>query len=167
MASGGVYGQPVWGGAELQWWSTTAHTQPLLQPLVQPFLQPLMQPSSPAGWQHKVARLWEIYFYGERDALCVCTQHWKNHTLKQVSHTCMSSWLWMVEPCERLWPDCMASLLRGIGTFGLPPTRLYLQNKADYVIMNRASWQLLLKPDNSKRLIQACHVNEMPLMPQN
>lgn len=79
MASGGVHGQPVWGGAELQRCSTTTHPQPLLQPRLQPFLQPLLQPGGPAGRQHQVARLWEIYFYGERDAKCA--QNTGNRTL--------------------------------------------------------------------------------------
>lgn len=65
----------------------------------------------------------------------------------------------MMRPCEQSWAACVRSLLRGIGIFRLP-TRLYLWNKADYEMMNRARWQLLLwAAHNSEFLIQACKLN--------
>lgn len=88
-APGGVHGQPVRGGAELRGRPTSTHPQPLLQPRMQPLRQPLLQSGGAAGRPHQLARLREVYFYGEA-----------------------------VEPCERPGPDCVGSLRRGIGTFG-------------------------------------------------
>ena len=73
--SGGLYGQPVWGGAELQRRAPKAHSQPLIQPL----LQPLLQPSGPAGQQHKVARLREINIHGEREKTACYTGNNMSH----------------------------------------------------------------------------------------
>lgn len=65
MTPGGLYGQPVRGGAELGRPAASSHPQPSLQPLLQSLLQPLLQPGGPAGGRAKVGRFWQIHLHGE------------------------------------------------------------------------------------------------------
>lgn len=111
LTSGGLHGQPVWGGEELQRRPTPTRPKPLVQPL----LQPLLQPGCAAGREPQVARLWPLHIHGEGYYLI-----------------------------RKQWVGSGWGFFLFVAFVKFPPTRLFLWNKADYEMMNRFIWQLLL-----------------------